>query len=367
MGKKKAEAKKERGSGQSGLVEIDPAEVYFTHSRVRPQFSCGRRVEETLKDLEEGTIKWDDMPPVTFIASMTPCGLGPPYFSLNNRRLFCLKRLREKGIITTVNARVKPPVDSKRERERYTPEKCSLTARLMGIKKEQDGDADGADDGASDADEAEAEESAAAKPVPKLPFPHSWKKDCYDSTVYAVDINSLQPRKWVRDPVISFFFDLLGATGGDEGVKFISPAVAMLLKHGDRAAAEGVVADMGLKSCRKLFVAVNDSDQECPVSGSHWSLLYFDREAAAWRTADSMAGANAPHAAALAEILHPHTAPESPLKLEEHAEQAQQKTSHDCGLHLLLHTAQVFGAADRFPSTASEMRVFVKEAIYRFE
>ncbi|KAJ9460061.1 NEDD8-specific protease 1 [Diplonema papillatum] len=133
MGKKStAKPGTGRGSEQAGLVAVDPAAVRFTHSRIRPQFSCGRRVEGTLEDLASGKTTVVDLPPITLISASG--GDEGPFFSLNNRRLYVLKQLRHRGLITTVDARIKPAADSKRERERYTVEKCSLTARLMGGK-----------------------------------------------------------------------------------------------------------------------------------------------------------------------------------------------------------------------------------------
>lgn len=59
---------------------------------------------------------------------------GPWYFSLNNRRLWVLKRCREEGLLekfdNLVRVRVRTP-KSAAEASRYTLENCALEAKLM--------------------------------------------------------------------------------------------------------------------------------------------------------------------------------------------------------------------------------------------
>ena len=59
-------------------------------------------------------------------------GLGPWYFSLNNRRLWVLKRCREEGLLdnNVIKVRVRDP-KSDAEAERYSVENCALEAKIM--------------------------------------------------------------------------------------------------------------------------------------------------------------------------------------------------------------------------------------------
>jgi hypothetical protein len=61
--------------------------------------------------------------------------MGPWYFSLNNRRLWVLKRCREEGLLSNnlIRVRVRKP-KSVNEIERYTLDKCSLDAKLIREK-----------------------------------------------------------------------------------------------------------------------------------------------------------------------------------------------------------------------------------------
>lgn len=56
---------------------------------------------------------------------------GPWYFSLNNRRLWVFKRLREEGLLPNnkIAVRVREP-KSQAEKNRYNVENCALEAKL---------------------------------------------------------------------------------------------------------------------------------------------------------------------------------------------------------------------------------------------
>ena len=59
------------------------------------------------------------------------------YFSLNNRRLWVLKRCREEGLLLSNNNRIRVRVrqpKSEKERKRYTVQNCSLEAKFIREK-----------------------------------------------------------------------------------------------------------------------------------------------------------------------------------------------------------------------------------------
>jgi hypothetical protein len=124
--------------GTDGLY-VDPAQIRFQHSRIRPFFSgCGRSVEGTLEEIRNGTTQVSDLPPIQVL-------VGPHddetdatwYFSLNNRRLWVLKRLREEGLLeqygNKVLVRVRTP-KSLQEQERYSLKNCALDAKIVPEK-----------------------------------------------------------------------------------------------------------------------------------------------------------------------------------------------------------------------------------------
>ncbi len=129
------------GGNSYGMIMVDPARCRFQHSKIRPYFSgCGRSVHETLEDIKEGKTKVSDLPPIQVLIGdeRMDDDQGLWYFSLNNRRLWVLKRLREEGFLekygNKVAVRVRRP-NSQKEKERYTLDNCALEARLMPEKK----------------------------------------------------------------------------------------------------------------------------------------------------------------------------------------------------------------------------------------
>lgn len=150
MGKQVKPKKPGKPVVSDGLDEIDPAIVYFTHSKIRPVFSgCGRRIQDTIEEITGGLKTVADVPFITILTS----GDGH-YYSLNNRRLYVLKYLRANGFLepsNTVRARFKAPLP--REVKKYSPENCSLTATIM--KERPVRDVIGADEKADSAGEYE--------------------------------------------------------------------------------------------------------------------------------------------------------------------------------------------------------------------
>lgn len=120
------------------LIHIDPSRVRFQHSRIRPHFSgCGRSVVETLDEIRRGDLKPADLPPIqVLIGPEGNDGLGPWYFSLNNRRLWVLKQCYKEGLLNnstynnTIPVRVRLP-KSDAELERYSVDNCALEAKFM--------------------------------------------------------------------------------------------------------------------------------------------------------------------------------------------------------------------------------------------
>ena len=133
-GKKKSAGKKSSGSGEV-LTLIDPARIRFQHSKIRPFFSgCGRSVISSFEEIKSGKISPSDLPPIQVISGVGPEDEGW-YFSLNNRRLWVLKRCREEGLLkdNKIEVRMRLP-KSKAEAERYTVKNCALEAKFIREK-----------------------------------------------------------------------------------------------------------------------------------------------------------------------------------------------------------------------------------------
>lgn len=114
----------------STAAEVDPLDLYYTHSKIRSTFSKGgQRVLDTIRDIENGLLSANDFPPITVLI-----GADGNKYCLDNRRLYVFKDLRRRGLLpdnkVTVLVRKAPPKDL----GKYSVEKCSLNCTLMREK-----------------------------------------------------------------------------------------------------------------------------------------------------------------------------------------------------------------------------------------
>ena len=107
---------------------IDPLVVYFTHAKISRSFSgCGSKIEETIGMIRSGHLQLEQLPIITVLQCKDH------FFSLNNRRLYVLKELCNVGFLSSSHnmVKVRLKVAKEREKEKYTMERCSLTASFM--------------------------------------------------------------------------------------------------------------------------------------------------------------------------------------------------------------------------------------------
>ncbi|KAI2492366.1 hypothetical protein MHU86_22175 [Fragilaria crotonensis] len=109
MGKNKKGKSSKNNSAAAGdgddWISVDPARVRFQHARIRPHFSgCGRSVLQTLNDIREGRLQPAELPLIQVIVGPMADDGERWYFSLNNRRLWVLKRCREEGFWRTIRS-----------------------------------------------------------------------------------------------------------------------------------------------------------------------------------------------------------------------------------------------------------------------
>ena len=117
------------------LTELRPSEIWYTFGRVRSTFSgCGRALEDTLEEIQRGRLRPSELPPIAVIthdvvvqedededsdgddgrrkrrggksSARAKAKTVRRYYSMNNRRLWVLKRCEELGVIETVGVRM---------------------------------------------------------------------------------------------------------------------------------------------------------------------------------------------------------------------------------------------------------------------
>ena len=84
------------------LIEIDPTQVYFSHSKLRKRFSDGKLIEDTLKEILDGILKVEDLPKIKVMYDPST----QRYISMNNRRLYVYKQLASQGKLTTIMVQI---------------------------------------------------------------------------------------------------------------------------------------------------------------------------------------------------------------------------------------------------------------------
>ncbi|KAI8914375.1 hypothetical protein EDD86DRAFT_273454 [Gorgonomyces haynaldii] len=105
-------------------MDIDPAIIYFTHSKIRNRFSgCGKLLQETLEEILNGTTTVAQIPKIRVIYDQET----DRYYSLNNRRLWLFKQLKQLGKLDTILVELRRP-ETKQE-ARLGKQTLSLNAK----------------------------------------------------------------------------------------------------------------------------------------------------------------------------------------------------------------------------------------------
>eukprot|EP01128_Nolandella_sp_AFSM9_P006166 TRINITY_DN3109_c0_g1_i3.p1 TRINITY_DN3109_c0_g1~~TRINITY_DN3109_c0_g1_i3.p1 ORF type:complete len:186 (+),score=45.80 TRINITY_DN3109_c0_g1_i3:111-668(+) len=151
------------------------------HSKIKPVFSTGKLIEDTLQEIIDGVTAIEDIPKIVVIqVPNDPAspegelddsweeqerggkrgkkrggkrgrgkGRGPAkevvveefsYYSMNNRRLWLFKRCHELGLLSKVPVRVRQAPTTKRLRDKFNPKRCALVATFMNFSTATDGE-----------------------------------------------------------------------------------------------------------------------------------------------------------------------------------------------------------------------------------
>ncbi|XP_054156223.1 sentrin-specific protease 8-like [Oppia nitens] len=184
----------------------------------------------------------------------------------------------------------------------------------------------------------------------------------YDTCLRTSEVNLLKGNKWLNDNVIGFWFDYLENdlySDVSDHIAFLSPNVVHFIKssgnkHNTEAVAE-MLASMVLPDKQLVLIPVNDSSvYQKETSGSHWSLLVFNKHRQSFEHYDSHTGSiNRSHAEHIVSILTPivmagngdggnQKPPAADLELDlQEMECTQQDNNYDCGVHLICNAEAV--------------------------
>ena len=132
----------------------------------------------------------------------------------------------------------------------------------------------------------------------------------------------------------------------NNGIVLVRPEMAHLLKNADRPTARQQMKALGINKAKRVVIPLNDSEQlEEWSSGSHWSVLTWDRETNTFAHIDSIPRQNNKHAKNLASDLLDGSLFDNTGNLQasfrELKEYGKQKNGCDCGLYVIHNTLAI--------------------------
>ncbi|XP_054752040.2 sentrin-specific protease 8-like isoform X1 [Lytechinus pictus] len=167
------------------------------------------------------------------------------------------------------------------------------------------------------------------------------------------DLALLEKPRWLNDQVISFAFeyyeyDLFKDFSDD--VAFIGPDIAQFIKLSQGAEVGMFLESLNLAYKQLVFLAINDSESDTSVGGSHWSLLVCCRRDSTFRHYDSASSYNEHAARQIAEKMQPHVGLEKSHVMFVQEQCTQQENGYDCGLFVICNAEHI--CKDHFQGTA---------------
>jgi len=108
--------------------------------------------------------------------------------------------------------------------------------------------------------------------------------------VYEEGHDSIRAGQWVRDDVISFFFEWLSQECNKSGqAAFLDVSTSFLLRQVGPGDAAMILEALHLPNKMVVCLAINDNRQlEMAGGGSHWALLAFHRATQTFHLFDSL-------------------------------------------------------------------------------
>jgi len=164
------------------------------------------------------------------------------------------------------------------------------------------------------------------------------------------DKDTLKQGEFLSDNIISFSFAVHESKYKEKmcnkGIVLVRPDMAHLLKNADRPTARQQMKALGIDKAKRVIIPINNSEQlEEYSSGSHWTILEWDRESNTFFHIDSLPGQNVKHAKYLASDLLDGSMFDNTGNLQarfiELEEYGRQKNGYDCGLYVIYNALAI--------------------------
>lgn len=165
----------------------------------------------------------------------------------------------------------------------------------------------------------------------------------FDEAVVAYDdVRTLRPGQWLTDSILTFYYLFLTNKVVQENTSrsadtflLINPTLTFWLSMSPDSAQE-IFGEMDMSSKELIFMPVTDSeDMESAGSGSHWSLVIYNKSQDTFYSYDSHHNHNKAAARRLAKAMAPLVSQQ--FKFESRPT-PQQTNGADCGCFVLAIT-----------------------------
>ncbi|KAG8276803.1 hypothetical protein J6590_056169 [Homalodisca vitripennis] len=177
---------------------------------------------------------------------------------------------------------------------------------------------------------------------------------------------SLIEAKWVTDDTVDAYSNILNNNIVQGDVHFLNPVITLAVKIFDDY--DSLIKPLQLHNKKFIFFPVNDSSeiQNIGGSGSHWSLLLWDKVGSQFYHFDSKGDYNLLHAEKIAFKINTYFNMSKKVSVAS-IQTPKQTNNDDCGIHMLLTTDIIIsklseGCISLSPSLFEEILLPLSEA-----
>ncbi|GMY21198.1 NEDD8-specific protease 1-like [Fagus crenata] len=125
-----------------------------------------------------------------------------------------------------------------------------------------------------------------------------------DIVLRASDLDILEGPCYLNDQIIAFYFGYLSSSCNNNDILLVPPSVSFWLANCRDEDLKDLIEPLKLSSKKLIIFTVNDNDDlSGGDSGTHWSLIVYDRSKNTFSHHDSMEGVNNAHALKLYEAV----------------------------------------------------------------
>ncbi|CAM9177978.1 unnamed protein product [Choristocarpus tenellus] len=169
----------------------------------------------------------------------------------------------------------------------------------------------------------------------------------HDAVLYDTDVALFGGCNWLNDNCVNWYFRYLESEvfAGRDELLFMDPAVVSCMLLQCEEDEELIDLGRGIKAGERthVFIPINDTE-ELLSSGSHWSLLVYERETGTFKHLDSSNNHNARTARNAAEQFSRLLGKtDMQVVVEDESGVPQQENGYDCGMYTILIAEWIAG------------------------